>query len=120
MNIGTDRGIMDYTTDELKPCSCGNKITKYSLAYGSTPYSIFCPVCKKSTNLTAFLVTGCVDNFISYWNDHCADMTNEELRSELKEFMKIKKEKSGYPNYCRRYEWYWDSEKPHKRIYELY
>ena len=115
MGIMPERGIVDFKTDKLKPCICGNKIESYGLAYGSTPYLLHCKGCGKSINDTPYLVTGNDENLFSLWNDHIADKTIDELHKEYDRFKKVQKRKFEYEGY-NIYRWYWNSTKPHKRI----
>ena len=39
--------IVDVPTDKIVPCQCGHKPLTYSIAYGRTPYGIWCPTCRK-------------------------------------------------------------------------
>lgn len=100
-----DRGILDCETSELKDCVCGHKINSYSLAYGSTPYSIHCHGCGKDMHDGAYLVTEAVANLIDYWNNHLADMTVDKVKKECDKFRKLHKRKmeEGYSVY----RWYW-------------
>jgi hypothetical protein len=62
-----ERGFIDTKTDKLDTCVCGTKPTQYSLGFGSTPYSVHCPGCKKSTN-SYREVGGMPQNIIDFWN----------------------------------------------------
>lgn len=58
--------IIDEPTDEILPCECGFKPTSYAIAYGPTPYSIFCKGCRKSLHGG----TGSSSHFFGYWNKY--------------------------------------------------
>ncbi len=71
--------IVTFKTDELLPCLCGYIPDHYSVAYGRTPYSIFCPTCIKQ-NWRA--VGGNPKNIISEWNNNVRLKTKEELKTQ--------------------------------------
>jgi hypothetical protein len=56
---------IDIATDTIQLCQCGSKPDHYTVGYGSNPYYISCPGCKKSLHNG----TGSIDNFIILWND---------------------------------------------------
>lgn len=62
-----ERGFVDTETDKLNTCVCGTKPTQFSIGFGSTPYSVHCPGCKKNTNRYRE-VGGHHDNIIDFWN----------------------------------------------------
>lgn len=97
---------VDFKIDTLNPCICGFKPDHYSVGYGSTPYDIFCPTCKKQTARSKCLVTGWNGNLIDYWNKHLSNLTMEEIKQELLDFEKEKIEKDPYREY-KVYEYYW-------------
>lgn len=104
---------VERKTDELKPCLCGFKPDHVIIGYGSTPFSVWCPDCKKSTNFTKYEVTGCLDNIIDYWNIHVRATTLEDLKIEFKKSIKKRDKNCGYDGY-KVYQWYWYS--PNKQI----
>ena len=67
--------IVDQKTDKLDPCRCGFKPDHYSIAYGSTPYSVFCPNCDKQ----ACEVGGPSKDIISFWNDVVSNYKKEKF-----------------------------------------
>ena len=77
-----------FQTDELNACVCGFKPTHYSVAYGRTPYDVFCPNCKKQTTMAKCKITGHSSHVIDYWNKHISKLTKEELQHEVKTFLK--------------------------------
>ena len=70
--------FVDIETDELNTCECGFKPTHYTIAYGKTPYDVYCEGCKKQTNRYRS-IGGHHSNVINFWNEIAP------LR-ELKEF----------------------------------
>ena len=101
---------VDFKTDELIPCLCGFKPDHYSVSYGPTPYDVFCPECKKQASLfTKYKVSGSPSGIISYWNNHCAKMTKEELKIEYDEFKKEQEKETGSDGYVV-YQYYWNSD----------
>ena len=98
-----------FKTDELIPCICGFKPDHYNIAYGRTPYDIFCPNCKKQTTLAKCYITGWHGHLIDYWNKHIAKLTLKELENEFQEFRKERKKALAYDGEyegCNSYEYY--------------
>jgi hypothetical protein len=56
--------IQDFKSNDIMPCQCGYRPEFYTVAYGTTPYSIHCKNCKKSLHGGY----GSVDSFITVWN----------------------------------------------------
>lgn len=70
---------VEIKTDQLNPCLCGFNPDHYTIAYGRTPYIVWCPNCQKR-NLQG--VGGNGQNIIDHWNNDGAGKTVEELKSE--------------------------------------
>ena len=100
--------IVDIKTDELLPCLCGFKPDHYSIAYGSTPYDVFCPNCKKQFTFSKYAVTGNKENAIHYWNNYIRLKTIEEIEFDY-EHAKGERKAEEDENYCRAkvWQWYW-------------
>ena len=77
--------IVKIKTDELLPCLCGGKPTYYEIAYGRTPYIVFCPDCKKR-NWRG--IGGSTMNIINEWNKNVRLKTKEDLSKESIRFDK--------------------------------
>lgn len=73
-----------FKTDKLLPCLCGFKPTHFIVAYGPTPYSIWCPNCKKQTE-NYKLIGGCEQDIIDLWNNIVRSKSKEELRNLAKQ-----------------------------------
>jgi len=102
--------ISNFKTDELIPCVCGFKPDHYSIAYGSTPYDVFCPECKKQTNFAKCLITGWYGHLVDYWNNHIAGITLVEMEKEVQEFKEERKKALAYDGEyegCKSYDYYW-------------
>lgn len=109
-----DDMISNFKTDKLIPCVCGFKPDHYSVAYGKTPYDVFCPVCKKQTTFAKCLITGWHGNLIDYWNNHIAMMTLDEMEKEVQEFRKERKKVLAFDGKfegCEEYVYYWIKDK---------
>lgn len=105
--------VIKFKTDELIPCVCGFKPDHYSVAYGNTPYDIFCPECKKQTCLAKCLITGWHGHLIDYWNNHIAVMTLEEIDDEVREFREERKKALAFDGEfegCEKYVYYWEKD----------
>ena len=104
--------MSDFKTDGLKPCRCGFKPDHYSVYYGSTPYDVYCPNCKKQLARAKCQVTNSHVNVIDYWNKKIADMTAEEINSEIEEFQKQKdKIERAEGMSAKQYEYYWHKDR---------
>ena len=95
-----------FKTDKLLECRCGFKPNHYTVGYGSTPYDVWCPNCKKQTTLAKCLVTSHSNNLFDYWNTHIRHLTKEDVDKEVDDFRKIQKKNIGYDLY-KRYDVYW-------------
>ena len=102
--------MSEFKTSNLLECNCGFKPDRYSIYYGSTPYDVSCPFCKKQTTMAKCKVTGWAGNVISYWNEHIRHLTLEEMETEVEEFRKEQKENIGYDLYGY-YNYYWYADK---------
>lgn len=56
--------LVKIPTDQLLPCHCGFKPDHYSISYGSAPYCVFCPECKRQIDG----VGGESGAIIPWWN----------------------------------------------------
>lgn len=65
---------IDEKTEKLLPCYCGGRPDNFSIGYGSTPYYINCPKCRKLVHGGS----GVVNHFIEAWN---RDYRHREGRS---------------------------------------
>ncbi len=98
--------IVDIKTDKLKDCNCGGKMDHYSVAYGSTPYILYCYKCEKSHTMSPYEVTGNEENLIDFWNNHLADMTIEQIKAEMMRYLAVQKRKVDFGEY-RYWRWFW-------------
>lgn len=99
-----------FKTDELQPCVCGFKPDHYTVGYGTTPYDVFCPDCRKQLAHAKCLITGCHIHMVDYWNQHIAGLTKEEIDAEVQEFNNERKTALGYDGEyegCKSYNYYW-------------
>lgn len=98
--------VVDFKSEEIKPCRCGFKPDHYSVAYGRTPYDINCPNCKKQTAMAKCMVTGWYANVIDYWNQHIRHITKEQITKEVDDLKHERKENDPYNEY-NFYGYYW-------------
>ena len=103
--------MTEFKTDKLKKCKCGFKPNHYLVGYGSTPYDVFCPNCKKQTSFAKCEVTGWHGNVIDYWNKHISKLTLQELEKEVEDLRNEKQEKDPYNQEYDVYEYYWIKDK---------
>ena len=83
--------IIDTKTDKLLPCLCGYKPDSYSTGYGSEPWCIWGPNCKKQTNFTHHYISNHVNNLFDYWNNYVRLKSKRQLAALGREFDKRKK-----------------------------
>lgn len=69
---------VNFKTDKLISCLCGFKPEYYSVLYGPTPYTIFCPICIKQTQHYK-RIGGCEQNIIDLWNNIVSRYSKQEL-----------------------------------------
>lgn len=98
---------VEFKTDKLNPCICGFKPDHYTMYYGSTPYDIYCPNCKKQTTMAKCKITGYDGHLIDYWNRHISKLTLEQLEEEVKDLYIERKENDPFNEY-KSYEYYWE------------
>lgn len=79
LNLKPTDMIVDKKTDKLKKCICGFKPDHYSVAYGRTPYSVFCPNCNKQTKGKG----GVSQNIVDYWNETARHIESDKDKHEF-------------------------------------
>ncbi len=98
--------IVEVKTDELNKCQCGFKPDHYTIGYSRTPYNVYCPVCKKGTNMAKCYVTDHQENLIDYWNSHIAPMKMDEFGKEVKDYIKEREQQMRSNEYTV-YNYFW-------------
>lgn len=105
-------GEYDWPMRTINPCRCGYKPDHLNIYYGSTPYSIWCPHCKKGSSNARCLVTGHHSHAIDYWNSHIANLTLKQINAEVRAFNKKRSKAEAREGMrARQYNYYWEKGK---------